>query len=356
MRLLELPHKTADYLCPVNGLADVYEWKTGVRIPEQLLFYARSGFMLISDKKAAPPKMIFFSAGSIGRKQYEFWGRMMDFELHSGEGKSFGNTLRDVRALIDREIPVIVFGLDMYHLGYHDKFYHKMHVPGHVVLMVGYDAESIFVHDNSKPEAQRILLSDLESAWANPYLNISKKNAYIGVGFSERPRDSREILNSAYREMAETFLNPPAVFFGAKGMKKLIAELPSWNRSFDDAVKEEICRFLVMFTGSVLPILPKELDESDLSGLGNPRRGTRDRFSEALMKYRREFGSEAWDAAAGYFSESGEHIEKIAEGFTQMILNCSYSDLPACIPLFEKLLESEMKAFSQFLLMPPQRG
>lgn len=356
MRLLKLPHKTADYLCPVNGLADVCEWKTGTRIPEQLLHYARSGFMLISNKKAAPPKMVLFSAGSIGRNQYEFWGGMMDFELHSAEGKTFCNTLKDIRALIDREIPVIVFGLDMFHLGYQERFYHKMHVPGHVVLMVGYDAESIWVHDNSKAEAQRILLSDLEPAWANPYLNISKKNAYIGVEFAEGPSDFRGILNRACREMAETFLNPPVGFLGARGMKKLITELPFWSRSYDNAVMEEICRFLVMFTGSVLPDLPKELDESDLSGLENPHKGTRDRFAEALMKYTQEFGSEAWAKAAVHFAESGELIEKIAEGFTQMILNRSYSDMSSCVPLFEKLLESETMAYSQFLLPPAQRG
>ena len=28
MKRLELPHQLADYLCPVNGLCDVYEWKT----------------------------------------------------------------------------------------------------------------------------------------------------------------------------------------------------------------------------------------------------------------------------------------------------------------------------------------
>ena len=144
-------------------------------------------------------------------------------------------------------------------------------------------------------------------------------------------------------------------FLGAKGMRKLIAELPSWNCSFDNAVMEEICRFLVMFTGSVLPNLPKELDESDLSGLDNPHRGTRDRFAEALIKYTREFGSESWAAAAEYFDESGALIEEIAEGFTQMILNRSYSDLPGCIPLFERLLESETKAYSRFLLSPTQR-
>ncbi len=99
---------------------------------------------------------------------------------------------------------------------------------------------------------------------------------------------------------------------------------------------DEICLFLIMFTGSVLPDLPKELDESDLSGLDNCHRGTRDRFAEALMNYRREFGSEGWTAAAEYFAESGELIEKIAEWFTRMILNRTYSDAAYCIPLFER--------------------
>ena len=58
MKRLELPHQTADYLCPVNGLCDVYEWKTGKRIPEELIFYSKAGFQMISQKKAAVPKMI----------------------------------------------------------------------------------------------------------------------------------------------------------------------------------------------------------------------------------------------------------------------------------------------------------
>ena len=131
MKILKLPHRTADYLCPVNGLADFYEWKTGVRIPEQLLFYARSGFMLISNKKAvASEDDLFFRPAASAGSSTNSGGGMMDFALHSGEGKTFGNALREIRALIDREIPVIIFGLDMYHLGYQEKFYHRMHVPG----------------------------------------------------------------------------------------------------------------------------------------------------------------------------------------------------------------------------------
>ena len=51
MKRLELPHQLADYLCPVNGLCDVYEWKTGKRIPEELIFYSKAGFQMISQKR-----------------------------------------------------------------------------------------------------------------------------------------------------------------------------------------------------------------------------------------------------------------------------------------------------------------
>ena len=47
MKRLELPHQLADYLCPVNGLCDVYEWKTGKRIPKELIFYSKAGFQMI---------------------------------------------------------------------------------------------------------------------------------------------------------------------------------------------------------------------------------------------------------------------------------------------------------------------
>jgi hypothetical protein len=94
--------------------------------------------------------------------------------------------------------------------------------------------------------------------------------------------------------------------------------------------------------------LPRELDVSDLSGLDNPHRGTRDRFADALLKNYGPFGNESWIAAADLLSESGKFIEKIAEGFTQNILDSSCPDPAEFVPLFKGLLESENKAYAQF--------
>ena len=98
MKRLELPHRMADYLCPVNGLCDVYEWKTGKRIPEELIFYAKAGFQMISQKRADAPKMIFLGQGSIGKREYEFWKEIIGYEIIFGEGKCFRTTWKEICA------------------------------------------------------------------------------------------------------------------------------------------------------------------------------------------------------------------------------------------------------------------
>ena len=129
--MIKIPHQMADYLCPVNGLCDIYEWKTGARIPEELLFFARPGFQMISQKRAAPPKMVFWGQGSIGKDQFNYWKDLVGYHIIAGEGKSYKSTVANIKALVEQKIPVVLFGLDMYHLPYHEHFYHTKHIPGH---------------------------------------------------------------------------------------------------------------------------------------------------------------------------------------------------------------------------------
>ncbi|GFI24738.1 hypothetical protein IMSAGC011_03542 [Lachnospiraceae bacterium] len=81
MKRLELLHQLADYLCPVNGLCDVYGWKTEKRISEELIFYSKADFQMIFQKKAAVPKMIFMGQGSIRKWEYEFWKEIIGYEV-----------------------------------------------------------------------------------------------------------------------------------------------------------------------------------------------------------------------------------------------------------------------------------
>lgn len=342
MKILNLPHRTADYLCPVNGLCDVYEWKTGVRIPEQLIFYSTAGFQLISQKNAVPPKMLFLGNLSIGKRQYDFWQELIGFQMIAGEGRSFQRTLADIRELIDRGIPVVLFGLDLYDLEYQKKFYRQQRIPGHVVLMVGYDKNSVYVHDNSLMGIQRIALTDLKSAWQNDYLGISKKNAYFGIVMERPEPDVRKVLQSGFAKNAGLFLAPPVSFMGRPGYRRFWQEFPTWKEQYSDAQLREIYLHFVRFTGSILPELPSVLD-ADQSGLSNPRCGGRDMLAAAMTEYQAAFGQPSWALCSELLAESGRQIEQISNGFTKDILAQNYQQTSRYELAFRELGEREEK-------------
>ncbi len=349
MKCLKLPHKQADYLCPVNGLCDVYEWKTGNRLSEELLFFSRTGFMLISQKRATPPKMIFLANGGIGSNQYNFWKSIMGYELIASEGKSFKTTLSNITELINNETPVILFGLDMYHLPYQTKFYHNTHIPGHVVLMIGYDENNAYVHDNARGDIQTIPFKDLQSAWENDYIGVSKRNAYFGISFRQPNYDMRDIMQKGLSINADNFLNPPIGFMGIRGMEKLIKEFATWKDCFDDSTLREIYKHFVTYTGSVLPELPEKLSESS-SGIENPHRGGRDRLSSALRQYKDSIGSSAWEQAALAYQKSGMIIEQIVDGFTQDIFDHSFFENDKYVNLFLQLKQTEERAHEALIV------
>ena len=317
-----------------NGLCDVYEWKTGKRIPEELIFYAKAGFQMISQKRADAPKMIFLGQGSIGKREYEFWKEIIGYEIMFGEGKCFRTTWKEICALLDREIPTILFGLDMFYLPYQQKFYQKQHIPGHVVLMVGYDDENAYIHDNSKEGVQPVPLSNLEQAWAKSYIGICKKNTYFGINMKSPETDISQIIQKGMATNAEMYLHSALSFVGQKGLDKFMKEFPKWK----------IYLHFIEYTGSVLPELPYEISGSR-SGIINPHRASRDKLAQALLKYQGSFGVPGWEDAAYCFECSGQIIQTIVGGFIEDVGNMSFGNSERYIPFFQELREHEECAF-----------
>ena len=348
MKRLELPHQLADYLCPVNGLCDVYEWKTGKRIPEELIFYSKAGFQMISQKKAAVPKMIFMGQGSIGKREYEFWKGIIGYEVIADEGKCFRTTWKNVRELLNQDIPVILFGLDMFHLPYQSKFYHKQHIPGHVVLMIGYDEANVYVHDNSKTEVQTIPIAELELAWAEDYIGISKKNAYFGIDMKSPETDMAWIVQKGIGKNAEAYLSSPLSFIGQRGLDRFIGEFPEWKNIFSEEELQKIYSHFIEYTGSILPELPYEIS-GRRSGIINPHRASRDKFAQALVKHKDSFGERTWEDAARHFQKSGEIIEEIVNGFLEDVAGHFFRNPEKYIPLFQALRGCEEIAFRKIL-------
>jgi len=349
MKILDLPHRAVDYLCTVNGLCDIYEWKTGKRIPEELIHYSSTGFMLLSQKRANPPKMISLASCDIGRRQYELWKDLMGYNIIADEGKEFKGTLERIRELIDKEIPVIIFGLDMYHLEYQEKFYHKMHIPGHIILMVGYDENYIYIYDNSKEGIHKVSYDDLKLAWEDGYLSISKKNAYFGIQFTNTNYNRKNVLETAFKNNANSYLYSNLSFMGVRGFERFIKEFATWNTVFNKDTLRKIYIHLITYTGSVLPGLPKELDENNPEIDNNPHKASRDRLAKALKENCNELGNENWKVASKLYEESGSIIEKIIQGFVEDVIENSYNNTNKYIELFKNLKCVEEKAQECFL-------
>ncbi|MBZ9637606.1 BtrH N-terminal domain-containing protein [Clostridium sp. FP1] len=348
MKILKLPHRTADYLCPVNGLCDIYEWKTQSRIPDELIFYCQMGFQVITNKNLIPPKMIFLSSGTL-KSQYEFWQDIMGYKIYQSEGKAFTSVMTKIKKLIDNDVPVILFGLDMYHLAYQEKFYQNIHIPGHIVLLVGYDDNEVYVQDNSKTGIQTILNNDLRLAWAEDYEGFSRKNTYFGIEFEGTILNDKTVIEAGLKGMSKRFLEPTVGFMGTKGITSLIKELSLWSNTYNSGMITAIYKHFITFTGSVLPELPKELDEMN-SGINNPHRGSRDLMAKALRTYASQYGNDNWKRASVLFEKSGNIINQISNHMVKDILNSYFTDTAKYVELFGIMQNYETEAFHNFLL------
>lgn len=260
----------------------------------------------------------------------------------------FWTTWKNVRELLNQDIPVILFGLDMFHLPYQGKFYHKQHIPGHVVLMIGYDEANVYVHDNSKTEVQTIPIAELELAWAEDYIGISKKNAYFGIDMKSPETDMAWIVQKGIGKNAEAYLSSPLSFIGQRGLDRFIGEFPEWKNIFSEEELQKIYSHFIEYTGSILPELPYEIS-GRRSGIINPHRASRDKFAQALVKHKDSFGERTWEDAARHFQKSGEIIEEIVNGFLEDVAGHFFRNPEKYIPLFQALRGCEEIAFRKIL-------
>jgi hypothetical protein len=180
----------------INGLEDLYEHKIGVRLPEWLLLHLRGllGFVYIKNKNAPTQRMVFWGS-NMAKYQYETLSDVVGFRWQMMSGRGFPFSLRRVKESVDDGVPAILGVLDMFHLPYYDKFYHKIHVPIHYVLMVGYDDEQkiVYVLDCDRPNVFTIPYSDLEQAWNVNIPGLGKKNTFYTFEFNEQVADVESI-------------------------------------------------------------------------------------------------------------------------------------------------------------------
>jgi hypothetical protein len=345
MTYLQLPHKVAEYACPINGLEDMYEWKTGQRLPGYFLMdLSMTGFLYIKQKNAPTPRMVFWGNGT-GRPQHELLADIIGYNWTCSEDKSFTTSWKLARESIDRGIPVILGLLDMYHLPYYPHIYHRIHIPQHYVLLVGYDADRnvAFVQDNGLPKVQNISMNDLKEAWNVNNPGQGKKNTLFVLEFKDNIAPMEEIVAGGLKKKANLILNPPVGFMGIKGMRKLAADMTSWPRELTKKQVEDCLKAFVTFTCSVVPMPPQRLLPYKIK---NPdsHQAVRDRFSHELKGFADQFDHPEWKESARILAESGRLIGMLTDVLIDQIL-VKTSDLEESARLVSQIADLEEKAW-----------
>jgi hypothetical protein len=333
-KIIKIPHKICDYTCMWNGIEDQYEWKTNNRVPDYLFFgiSAFCSFIYIKQSKPKDLRAVFWSNG-LTKKMYNFMQDIIGYDYKVYEGKSFDNSLIAVKKKIDNGMPVVLGALDMFYLPYYDKYYKKVHIPIHYVLMVGYDDlnQNVIVLDCGKENYQKIPYSDLQSAWNVNLPVFSKPNTYFTFSFDKNINTLENILHQGLKKKCAQNLNSSLTFIGINGIKKLAKEFPKWEKVLTHQSYLDSLMHFVEYTGFP-PMLSQELVDNP-SDLQANHKASRDKFAELLIWGSNQYNHPTWKKAADLFFQSGLIIESITSLIMSYIKNncISLSDIPSML-------------------------
>ncbi|NWF69958.1 MAG: DUF4872 domain-containing protein [Chloroflexi bacterium] len=347
MPQIALPHKVCPMTCMVNGLEDLYEARTGTRLPDWFLFYlsGMAGFSYIKYKD-----MRFVGWGTRPQDQYRVLGAAIGFRWEISEGKGYKTALKEVRAHIDAGTPVILGAVDMYHLPYFTKFYHQYHVPIHYILMVGYEDSGVWVHDCDRPMPQLVPYGDLQAAWDVHVPGLSQKNTHFAFYFDAQVADPLTIALRALAQKADWMLHPPVKMFGVPGIRKLARELPQWPRELSAQALESALRQMVEYTGNP-PMLPKRLTGWDNESPDYT--GGRQGFARLLTQLATTYALPAWDEAAALLAQSGQYIRAFSDELVNLLWQQNGS-LTAAVALLLRIADTEAQAYQRLAKTLPQ--
>lgn len=349
MNVIQLPHKVLDYACPINGLEDQYEWKTGARWPGYFLMdVSNIGFSYLKYPDAPAPRMVGWGNG-VGKAQYEFLANLIGYRLDYSECRPFEEAWQVALAHVAQGAPVILGPLDMYHLPHYPKFYHRVHIPQHFVLLVGYDEtrKAALVQDNGLPGVQVLPLSDLRLAWDVDNPGQGSKNSLYTLVFGSHIAGVDEVIHRGLQKRAHAFLNAPVAFMGLRGMYMAADDLLLWATELSEAQWVESLRFLATFTCSVVPNLPQPLLPFTL-GYDDPHQACRDRLAQALAHYAQQYGQPQWQRAAQLLQTSGAMIGQLTQA-TVAVLMGEVGAMSGAPDLLRRIADVEEQAFRLLL-------
>ncbi len=223
-----IPHRTAHAMCPVNGIRDLVEWRTGRNWSSEFVWGLGQGggFAYLRINVADPPRQVYWGAAS--SRQHEYLAGLLGAQYTMIEGRSFRFAWERACAALQAGTPPVLGPLDMFYLPYYPAIYQKRHIPIHYLLLVGAsDAAATFL-DTDKDDPQVLALIDLRAAWDVSVPGLGKRNRLAVLNIpAEIPPDGALICRSI-ADQCQAMLRPPISMLGVPAMEKLAAEIAGW--------------------------------------------------------------------------------------------------------------------------------
>ena len=227
-KLISIPHRQAHGLCPVNGIRDLLQWRTGIDWTNEFLhgLGQGGGFAYLRFNFADPPRQVYW--GTSSARQHKYLAELFEAEYTEVENRSFKFAWSKAREAVDMEIPPILGPLDMYHLHFYSGIYHQRHIPIHYLLLVGYDDQNAFVHDTGLVDVQTVPIKDLEMAWDVNVPGLGKRNRLVTLKIPSQVAPTEMLIRRSIGDQCRMMLKPPVSMLGIPAMQKLRREIANW--------------------------------------------------------------------------------------------------------------------------------
>jgi len=234
--LAAIPHRKAHGMCPVNGTRDLVQWRTGRDWSNEFVhgLGQGGGFAYLRFNAADPPRQVYW--GIAGPRQHEYLAGLLGAGYTVVENRTFRFSWGKAREAVDAGLAPLLGPLDMFHLPFYAGLYHQRHIPIHYLLLVGYDAETAYVHDTGQEAVQSLSLDELQAAWDVNVPGLGKRNRLVILDIPRELPAARELIQRSIADQCQTMLHPPVSMLGIPAMDKVAREIAGWPEELGEGI------------------------------------------------------------------------------------------------------------------------
>jgi hypothetical protein len=310
-------------MCPVNGIRDLIQWRTGRDWSNEFLhgLGQGGGFAYLRFNFADPPRQIYW--GVAGPRQHKYLAELFEASYTELENRTFKHSWKKAREAVDAGNPPILGPLDMFYLHFYDEIYHQRHIPIHYLLLVGYDDENAYVHDTDLDDVQNVPLDELEQAWDVNIPGLGKRNRLVSMNIPREIASNNALIRRSIGDQCKTMLKPPVSMIGIPAMEKVSREIAGWPQELGEGVADSCLKQVREYLNSPPDLLGNHLTAGRdiyITFLEQAGVMTSLDFSAAIKRFQAAMGlipkiaeaiqhDDLKDTAAGFASVAGEEKE-----------------------------------------------